>query len=106
MNSYTLTSDSRRWWWPSAAAGAAALAAVTAVVAVPATGSAIPVDDTSAVVPIVSPDAFGDGRTRPCFMTRARWSIALDGFQPQCPVDDEPALVWTYVMRAGLDAGV
>jgi hypothetical protein len=87
MNSYSLTSDSRRWWWPSATAGAIGTAAVTAILVVPSTGYAIPVDDTRRAPLIggaVVVDARSAGPARPCFLLQPRWNVALDGHQPTC----------------------
>lgn len=86
QNSYSLSSESRRWWWPSATAGGVGVAAIAAIVVLPTTGHAIPVDDTGP-----APDLGGTvfleettGPTHPCFMIRARWNEALDYEQPTC----------------------
>ena len=82
MNRYSITSDSRRWWWPSAAAGTAGVAAVAAILVLPATVQA----STHPVAPVerdysVLVDEDRDGQ---CFLLRAQWNEGLDGVQPQC----------------------
>ena len=85
-NSYSLDSESRRWWWPSATAGGVGIAAIAAIVVLPTTGNAMPVDytgqapDQGSTVFLTEPT----GPTHPCFMLRPRWNTALDGPQPVC----------------------
>ena len=82
MNSYSLTSDSRRWWWPSAAAGAAGTAAIAAILVLPAAVQAVP-EPLSPAEPARS--VFVDPtHDRQCFMWRSVWNEALDGPQPRC----------------------
>lgn len=84
MSSYSLTSDSRRWWWLPATAGALGTAAVTAILIVPITGSATPVDSPP-------PTIGGAGLTgsvtvveRPCYLARHDWNTIRGWEQPVC----------------------
>ena len=88
--------ESARWWWPSAVAGLAASATIAAIALVPLAGNAMPTEDTryeapGALHPALpdTPEAAGTvtGTERPCFMVRPRWNVALDGFQPTCPLE-------------------
>jgi hypothetical protein len=108
MYSFSLNRESRTWWAPSAAAGMVSAAAIAAILAIPTTGHAIPVDDTPAPAPALSPVEDPGVGTRPCFMIQPprRWNTALDGDQPTCGIADQPARVWTFVIRPGLDTGV
>lgn len=86
-DSYSLTSESRRWWWPSATAGGVGVAAIAAILVLPTTGHATPVDDTRQAPSPVSATVFdvrSEGAARPCFMIHPRWNTALDGPQPTC----------------------
>ena len=83
MNSYSLSSDSRRWWWPSALAGTASAAAITAMVVLPGVVQAAP-EPLSPAEPARSV-FIGDTDDRQCFMFRSPWNEALDGVQPRCP---------------------
>jgi hypothetical protein len=82
MNSFSLTSDSRRWWWPSAVAGTASTAAIAAILVLPGAVQAVP----EPVAPAEPAGSFfiGDTYDRQCFMLRSPWNEALDGFQPRC----------------------
>jgi hypothetical protein len=82
MNSYSLTSDSRRWWWPSAAAGVAGSAAIAAILVLPAAVQATP-QPVAPAEPVQSVFV-GEVRDRQCFLLQPRWNVALDGFQPRC----------------------
>ena len=82
MNSYSLTSDSRRWWWPSAAAGVAGAATITAILVLPAAVQAVP-EPVAPAEPAQSV-IVGEVRDRQCFLLQPRWNVALDGFQPRC----------------------
>jgi hypothetical protein len=82
MNSYSLTSDSRRWWWPSAAAGAAGAAAIAAILVLPAAVQAVP-EPVAPVEPAQSV-LVDEVRDRQCFLLQPRWNTGLDGFQPRC----------------------
>ncbi|QSR29875.1 hypothetical protein CFI00_05000 [Nocardioides sp. S5] len=79
MNSYSLTADSRRWWWLPATAGALGTAAVTAILVVPATGSAS--------LPAPPPTEVGGTGVvveRPCYLARPGWNTARGWDQPVC----------------------
>lgn len=82
MNSYSLTSDSRRWWWPSAAAGAVGAAGIAAILVLPAAVQAVP-EPVAPAEPAHSV-VVGEVRDRQCFLLQPRWNVALDGFQPRC----------------------
>ncbi|UUZ57701.1 hypothetical protein [Nocardioides sp. B-3] len=82
MNSYSLSSDSRRWWWPSAAAGSAGAAAIAAILIVPAAVQAQP-EPIAPAEPAYSV-YIGEGVDRPCFAHRSTWNEAPDGHQPRC----------------------
>ena len=82
MNSYSLSSDSRRWWWPSAVAGAAGTAAITAILVLPGAVQAVP-EPVSPAEPAHSV-FIGDSYEHQCFMRRSVWNEALDGPQPRC----------------------
>jgi hypothetical protein len=82
MNSYSLTSDSRRWWWPSAAAGVAGSAAIAAILVLPAAVQATP--EPVAPAELTGSVIIGEVRDRQCFLLQPRWNVALDGFQPRC----------------------
>jgi len=107
QNRYSLSSESRRWWWPSATAGSVGVAAIAAIVVLPTTGHAIPVDD-SGPGPDVGSTVFlaePTGPTHPCFMVQARWNTALDGPQPECGGVVHVRHARTGVLRPGLDDG-
>lgn len=91
MNSYSLTSDSRRWWWPSAAVGSAGAAAIAAILIVPVAVQAQP-EPIAPAEPAYSV-YIGEGVDRPCFAHRSTWNEALDGHQPRCttPVKASPS---------------
>ena len=79
MNTYSLAADSRRWWWLPATAGALGAAAVTAILVVPATGTA----------PVIEPPTveFVDTGTvveRPCYLARPGWNTVRGWEQPVC----------------------
>jgi hypothetical protein len=80
MNSYSLAADSRRWWWLPATAGAIGTAAVTAILVVPATGTAPP------VAPPTSKVGVGPGTIveRPCYLARPGWNTDRGWEQPVC----------------------
>jgi hypothetical protein len=80
MNSYSLAADSRRWWWLPATAGALGTAAVTAILVVPATGTAPP------VAPPTSEVGVGSGTIveRPCYLARPGWNTDRGWEQPVC----------------------
>jgi hypothetical protein len=106
-NNYSRGSESSRWWWPQAAAGAVVAAAIAAILVVPTTGLALPGGTTRDVVPV--PDSWfatvGPEIDRPCFLTRARWNVALDQPQPRCgysPSADREQ--WTGRLRPGLSS--
>lgn len=82
MNSYSLTSDSRRWWWPSAALGTAGAAAIAAILVMPTVVQAAP-EPVAPAEPAYSVPV-GDSRDHQCFLHRANWNEGLDGFQPRC----------------------
>lgn len=87
MNSYALDSDSSRWWWPQAAAGAVGAAAITMILVLPATGADGPSPKTRDIAPNPATwfaTADPDFDRRPCFLTHARWNVALDQPQPRC----------------------
>ena len=91
MNRYTLTADGHRWWWLPALVGTAATAAVTAVVALPVAGQAMPVPTTrnepaparAYVGSVPAPLAIDPLEGR-CFLYRASWNESLDWPQPVC----------------------
>ena len=109
MNSYSLSSDSRRWWWPQAAAGAGAVVAVAAILIAPTTGYAVPEETVRQQVPAVVLDEprfvrSDDPDARQCFMIHPRWNVALDGPQPVCGTAAKPAHPErTGVIRTWLD---
>lgn len=105
--SYSLDSDASRWWWPQAAAGVVGAAAIAAILVVPATGLAPPVETTregprnpGPWFSTVDPD-----RERPCFLVRARWSGALDQPRPRCGDSSATREWWTDTRRPGLSSG-
>lgn len=99
MNSYSLTSDSRRWWWPSAVAGTAGAAAIAAILVLPGAVQAVPQPVTPAEP--VGSVLIGDTYDRQCFLLRSSWNEALDGVQPRCSTTvSEPAPVGA--LRPGL----
>ena len=104
MNSYSLDSDSSRWWWPQAAAGAVVAAAITTILVIPTTGLALPGRATRDAAPTSLFAPVDPATDRPCFLTRARWNVALDQPQPRCghsaSADRER---WTGTLRTGLD---
>jgi hypothetical protein len=104
--SFSLNRDSSTWWAPSAAAGMVSAAAIAAILAIPTTGHAIPVDDPPPA-PVTWTPADPPTGTRPCFLVHPRWNAALDGRQPTCgdQADREPAMR-VFVIRPGLDTGV
>jgi hypothetical protein len=81
MNSYSLAADSRRWWWLPATAGAIGTAAVTAILVVPATGSAPVLEPPSSEI-----GGVGTGTTveRPCYLARPDWNTARGWEHPVC----------------------
>lgn len=83
MNSYSLTSDSRRWWWPSALAGTASTAAIAAILVLPGVVQAVP-EPLSPAEP-ARQVFLVDTYDSQCFLLRSPWNVALDGFQPRCP---------------------
>ena len=100
MNRYSITSDSRRWWWPSAAAATAGVAAVAAILVLPATVQA----STHPVAPAepaysVLVDEVRDGQ---CFLLQAQWNESLDGAQPQCSRGSGVASAPVGLPRPGL----
>lgn len=82
MNSYSLTSDSRRWWWPSAAAGAAGAAAIAAILVLPSAVQAVP-EPLAPAEPVHSVFVV-DTFDQQCFLLRPHWNEGLDGIQPRC----------------------
>jgi hypothetical protein len=121
MNRYTLSADGHRWWWGPALVGTACTVAVTAIIALPIAGQAMPVpttrhepaptssyvlttDDQQATEPVVGQ----------CFFYRAHWNEALDWPQPLCRHGDqtggvadvaraERAEITPRIIRPGLD---
>lgn len=84
MNSYSLAADSRRWWWLPATAGAIGTAAVTAILVVPATGSASLIEPPSTGVGV------GAGAVvveRPCYLARPGWNTVRGWEQPVCTTE-------------------
>jgi hypothetical protein len=81
MNSYSLAADSRRWWWLPATAGAIGTAAVTAILVVPATGSA-------SLLEPPSNEVGGVGSVtevhRPCYLARPEWNTPRGWEHPVC----------------------
>jgi hypothetical protein len=86
MNSYSLGSDSPKWWWTSAAAGAIGAAALGAILVLPASGSAVRLQDSPDPAPpaVVLPSDDARGHARQCFMWQSRWNDTLNGPQPVC----------------------
>ncbi|TGN64469.1 hypothetical protein EXE59_11220 [Nocardioides eburneiflavus] len=80
MNTYSLASDSPRWWWLPATAGALGTAAATAILVVPATGTAPPVAPPAREV-VVSPGTIVE---RPCYLARPGWNTVRGWEQPVC----------------------
>ncbi|WP_165821009.1 hypothetical protein [Nocardioides gansuensis] len=82
---HSIREDSNRWWWTSAGAGTIASAFIAAIVVAPSGTHAIPADPAPAPVHVsdVAPSIDVTG-TRPCFMERAHWNIAVDGPVPRC----------------------
>jgi hypothetical protein len=81
MNNYSLAADSRRWWWLPATGGAIATAAVTAILAVPATSTGAHVE------PPATDPALTDSVTvvpRPCYFARRGWNTPRGWEQPVC----------------------
>lgn len=81
MNSYSLAADSRRWWWLPATAGAIGTAAVTAILVVPATGSASLLEPPSSGVGGVGTVSEVE---RPCYLARPEWNTARGWEHPVC----------------------
>ncbi len=108
QNNYSLTADSRRWWWPSATAGVVGTAAIAAILILPTTGHAMPVETFRNEAPatvfgnqsFVAPDGAAD---HPCFMTRAHWNVALDYAQPVCGRPATRTAERSGVIRAWLE---
>ena len=107
QNRYSLSSESRRWWWPSATAGGVGVAAIAAIVVLPTTGHAIPVDDAGPGPTSAAPSSSRSqpAPTHPCFLVQARWNTALDGPQPECGGVVHVRHARTGVLRPGLDDG-
>ena len=109
MNAYSLHTDSPRWWWPHAATAGLGLAAITTILMLPTTSLAVPGQTTPnapGLYPQHSAPLFGtdSDNLRPCFMTRARWNIALDHPQPRCAhTNTLPS--WTGTPRPDLTTG-
>lgn len=99
MNTYSLTSDSRRWWWPSATAGSAASALIVATLVLPTAVQAVP-EPVAPAEPAYSVPVPA-GADHPCFLVRAHWNVGLDGFQPRCAGTVAPP-VREVVLRPGL----
>lgn len=81
MNSYSLAADSRRWWWLPATAGAIGTAAVTAILVVPATGSASLLEPPSSGVGGVGTVSEVE---RPCYLARPEWNTPRGWEHPVC----------------------
>jgi len=81
MNSYSLAADSRRWWWLPATAGAIGTAAVTAILVVPATGSASLLEPPPSGVGGVGSVTEVD---RPCYLARPEWNTPRGWEHPVC----------------------
>ncbi|GIM65341.1 hypothetical protein Pve01_95380 [Planomonospora venezuelensis] len=81
MNNYSLAADSRRWWWLPATAGAICTAAVSAILVVPATGSASLLEPASTRVGDLGTGAIVD---RPCYLARPEWNTARGWEHPVC----------------------
>lgn len=101
MNSYSLSSDSRRWWWPSATAGAVGTAAIAAILVLPGAVQAVP-EPIAPAEP--APVFIGETHVHQCYMTRFPWNEALDGPAPRCS-SVTPAPARPGVFRPGLDYG-
>ena len=104
MNGYSLGSDSPKWWWSSAAAGAVATAALGAILVLPTTGNAVPVEESpDPSTGLVGPSGRHLGG-RQCFMFQANWNEVLNGPQPVCydEADWTPASPGPRVIRPDL----
>ena len=85
MKTYSLASDSRRWWWLPATAGALGTAAVTAILVVPATGTAPPVAPPATISDIApAPAGPVTEVPRPCYLARPGWNTVRGWEQPVC----------------------
>jgi hypothetical protein len=109
MNRYTLDADGRRWWWAPALAGAVATAAITAVIAMPVVGEAMPAPTTRREpAPSYTVPAVGTPKSNAyCFIYRANWNLALDGPRPLCDWGVTPESVRRVqptLLRPGLDS--
>jgi len=87
MNSYSLSSTSRRWWWLPATAGAVGTAAITAILVVPTTGAATPIDTrthgfdgTGLTEPVTVVE-------RPCYLAHRDWGTVAGWEQPICTTE-------------------
>lgn len=107
MDDYSIGSDSPRWWWPHAALGGVAAVAITAILALPTAGVALPGGTTHDVAPEPAPwfapmDPQSDHQ---CFMTRLPWNAALDNPPPRCGrLPGSEGHQWTGVLRPGLSS--
>lgn len=81
MNTYSLAADSRRWWWLPATGGVIGTAAITAILAVPATSTVAPAEPPATGPAVTDPVTVVE---RPCYLAHPDWNTVEGWEDPVC----------------------